>query len=528
MLVGASLSAQVKLTQIQRADTSKVYMLVSQPDNKGILKYVEADSLGNEIGTDTIIVRSENPLLYIRQEDGFELDNLKDVRFEVLGANVGVDSVYRGDSISEGVFEIIVMYSNDTYDTLTTYDMQGVQGDAATIDLGTVTTGNPGTNVIITNSGDSSEAIFNFTIPRGDVGDTGPQGPQGPAGATGATGATGSQGPQGATGATGPTGPQGPKGDKGNTGATGSTGSQGPQGATGATGPTGPQGPKGDKGNTGATGATGSQGPQGATGATGPTGPQGPQGDPATDDQNLYTATGTGKVYVGITGGRNLVGFVPSTNMGITRSGNDFTFTSTGSLWAQNGSKIYYNGGNVGIGTNSPVKKLHVEGESYFSNKMNVKGDIYISSSILDNSGSSGTNGQYLMSDGTYIYWTDASGGSLWSSNLGNVYRTQGFVGIGTGSPTERLHVNGNAIISAGLEIGSGTSYGNFSFLNSATWSYLGGNTTIIGGTVTTEGLLLEPSSTANCTEGVIYYDSDDNKLKVCVGGGVWETIQSN
>ena len=462
MLVGASLSAQVKLTQIQRADTSKVYMLVSQPDNKGILKYVEADSLGNEIGTDTIIVRSENPLLYIRQEDGFELDNLKDVRFEVLGANVGVDSVYRGDSISEGVFEIIVMYSNDTYDTLTTYDMQGVQGDAATIDLGTVTTGNPGTNVIITNSGDSSEAIFNFTIPRGDVGDTGPQGPQGPAGATGATG------------------------------------------------------------------ATGSQGPQGATGATGPTGPQGPQGDPATDDQNLYTATGTGKVYVGITGGRNLVGFVPSTNMGITRSGNDFTFTSTGSLWAQNGSKIYYNGGNVGIGTNNPLKKLHVEGESYFSNKMNVKGDIYISSSILDNSGSSGTNGQYLMSDGTYIYWTDASGGSLWSSNLGNVYRTQGFVGIGTGSPTERLHVNGNAIISAGLEIGSGTSYGNFSFLNSATWSYLGGNTTIIGGTVTTEGLLLEPSSTANCTEGVIYYDSDDNKLKVCVGGGVWETIQSN
>lgn len=46
----------------------------------------------------------------------------------------------------------------------------GSDGAAATIDVGTVTTGNPGTNVIINNSGSTSAATFDFTIPRGDVG----------------------------------------------------------------------------------------------------------------------------------------------------------------------------------------------------------------------------------------------------------------------------------------------------------------------------------------------------------------------
>jgi hypothetical protein len=41
--------------------------------------------------------------------------------------------------------------------------------------------------------------VFNFAIPRGDVGATGP------AGSTGATGATGPTGPTGATGASGAT-----------------------------------------------------------------------------------------------------------------------------------------------------------------------------------------------------------------------------------------------------------------------------------------------------------------------------------
>lgn len=115
---------------------------------------------------------------------------------------------------------------------------------SATVTVGTTTTGAPGTDASVVNSGTPYAAVLDFTIPRGAVGDTGPQGPAGPTGATGATGATGPQGPQGNNGAVGPTGPQGPIGP---TGATGATGATGPQGPTGPTGPQGPQGITGDK-----------------------------------------------------------------------------------------------------------------------------------------------------------------------------------------------------------------------------------------------------------------------------------------
>ena len=49
----------------------------------------------------------------------------------------------------------------------------GPQGDAATIAVGTVSTGAAGSSVIVTNVGTSGSAVFDFTIPRGDTGDVG-------------------------------------------------------------------------------------------------------------------------------------------------------------------------------------------------------------------------------------------------------------------------------------------------------------------------------------------------------------------
>lgn len=49
----------------------------------------------------------------------------------------------------------------------------GQDGQAATITVGTTTTGEAGTNASVTNSGTSSNAVFNFTIPQGEKGEQG-------------------------------------------------------------------------------------------------------------------------------------------------------------------------------------------------------------------------------------------------------------------------------------------------------------------------------------------------------------------
>lgn len=54
--------------------------------------------------------------------------------------------------------------------------IDGADGRSATIQVGTVTTGLPDTNVIITNVGTENAAILDFTIPRGSQGDQGVQG----------------------------------------------------------------------------------------------------------------------------------------------------------------------------------------------------------------------------------------------------------------------------------------------------------------------------------------------------------------
>lgn len=55
----------------------------------------------------------------------------------------------------------------------------GKDGVSATIEVGTVTSSEPGTQPTVTNVGDSTNAIFNFTIPKGDKGDKGDQGEKG-------------------------------------------------------------------------------------------------------------------------------------------------------------------------------------------------------------------------------------------------------------------------------------------------------------------------------------------------------------
>ena len=57
----------------------------------------------------------------------------------------------------------------------------GADGQAATVTVGTVTTGDPGTSAVVVNSGTSSAAVLDFTIPQGAKGDTGEKGDPGEA-----------------------------------------------------------------------------------------------------------------------------------------------------------------------------------------------------------------------------------------------------------------------------------------------------------------------------------------------------------
>ena len=65
--------------------------------------------------------------------------------------------------------------------------VQGEAGMAATISVGIVSTGEPGTQASVTNAGTDSTAVLNFVIPRGEKGETGAKGDTGATGEAGHT-----------------------------------------------------------------------------------------------------------------------------------------------------------------------------------------------------------------------------------------------------------------------------------------------------------------------------------------------------
>ena len=85
---------------------------------------------------------------------------------------------------TSGLTDTYTIYYTDgdttTFDVTNGKDGEdGTDGQAATISVGTVSTGAAGTSASVVNSGTSSSAVFDFTIPRGDKGDTGATGASG-------------------------------------------------------------------------------------------------------------------------------------------------------------------------------------------------------------------------------------------------------------------------------------------------------------------------------------------------------------
>ena len=150
---------------------------------------------------------------------------------------------------------------------------------------------------------------------------------------------------------------------------------------SGATGPAGPQGPAGPAGADGADGAQGPQGAQGATGATGAQGPQGLQGADGADG-----ATGPAGA-----------------------DGADGAQGATGATGAQGPQGLQ--GADGADGATGPVAQgLQVL--------------------FTGPAGPAGADGQ----DGD-TWWTEASG---------NIYRSSGYVGFWTTTPSYHLDARGS------------------------------------------------------------------------------------
>ena len=117
------------------------------------------------------------------------------------------------------------------------------------------------------------------------------------------------------------------------------------------------------------------------------------------------------------------------------------------SQWSSSGNDIYFNNGNVGIGTSSPSQKLDVRGNMRLGDGSSIEQDINFVSDVGD--WQVGTN---IAGNGT-----DSNQFYIWESAYRlTIQKGTGNVGIGTTSPSSKLDVNGS--IRAGYDTNT-TSY---------------------------------------------------------------------
>ena len=308
-------------------------------------------------------------------------------------------------------------------------------------------TGQDGTN--------GSNGATGATGPSGQDGTNGSNGTTGATGATGATGPSGQNGTNGNNGATGPSGQNGTNGINGVTGATGPSGQNGTNGTNGATGATGQNGTNGNNGATGATGATGNNGTTGATGATGITGNNGTNG--STGATGATGATGNNGV-TGATGATGATGLLANG----TAAGN--TTYWDGTQWVLNSSNLYNDGGNIGIGTTSPLDIL--EANSPSSNRITIQAnDIGYAGFRSINSVAEYFAGINTASNRWVLY-----------DNINGIERftlaQNGNIGINNPTPSAKLSVAGN------FQLVDGTQANNYVLTSdgsgNASWKNLG------------------------------------------------------
>ena len=107
---------------------------------------------------------------------------------------------------------------------------------------------------------------------------------------------------------------------------------------------------------------------------------------------------------------------------------NAFGSAGSGSLWSKSGTDLYYNDGNVGIGTGTPDYNLEVIGNASISQNLSVGGNITFEGNIL--SGSGATSGG-ILNEAT-------------SNTNPTIVPNKGETGYGVGYGSHSLHLIAN------------------------------------------------------------------------------------
>ena len=212
-----------------------------------------------------------------------------------------------------------------------------------------------------------------------------------------------------------------------------------------------------------------------------------------------------------------IVHLTAGTGISISGTYPDFTIASgTGSLnqWASNGTALYYNSGNIGIGTNSPTAKLEVAGGDANINGLTVgigggsiHSNIAVGLQALYNNTTGFSNtvyGSHSLLSNTAGYDNSAIGENALYSNVNGIENTS----IGNGTLYYNVSGYGNTAVGNGALLNNGAvpnpiagpeaSYnaanGFFALFNNTTGSYNAGfgtatlNNNTVGGYNTAMG----------------------------------------
>ncbi len=195
-----------------------------------------------------------------------------------------------------------------------------------------------------------------------------------------------------------------------------------------------------------------------------------------------------------------------STNVTANNDGSlierlEYIITSLSSLWTKVGNLLYYNTGNVGIGTSTPSALLEVSGDGQSALKVTD-----VTNSITTGIWSGTTQGSIGTLTNTDLRF-------LTNGTSKMTIDTSGNVGVGTTGPTSALHVStANNQIQIELDDGPGATSAKDSFItmshynNSEEPTFLIGGRTASGDSWVNIGGYDTVSGVANAVESIKFF----------------------